>query len=288
MNLFMSVGAMKAGTTWLYHVMRHHPQVHFSRKKELHYFAHQAGIANSLNLEHRKKIGERQIARLALKLKRSEISPREYQEGLAWYTDYITKELSDDWYLNLFEREKRHDSEQFCADFSNLSCFLDHDGWRHVRSLTQKLQVIYILRDPVARIWSHYKFHLQYSNHKQKGVPERDLHLFRKIISKRWFARNSMYCENIERLRGSLSDFELKIVYLDDLSRRPIETLNQIHNFIGIRECLYPDLDLQKKRNTSLRIDIPREFLDCIKEVFGEEITNMKSQGIFRDEWLDI
>jgi hypothetical protein len=39
-NLFLSIGAMKAGTTWLYAVLERHPALHFTPEKELHYFYH--------------------------------------------------------------------------------------------------------------------------------------------------------------------------------------------------------------------------------------------------------
>ena len=39
-NLFLSIGAMKAGTTWLYAVLARHPALHFAMEKEIHYFYH--------------------------------------------------------------------------------------------------------------------------------------------------------------------------------------------------------------------------------------------------------
>lgn len=38
MSLFLGIGAQKAGTTWLFHQLRRHPDVSFPRGKELHYW----------------------------------------------------------------------------------------------------------------------------------------------------------------------------------------------------------------------------------------------------------
>lgn len=38
MNLFLGIGAQKAGTTWLYHHLTGHPDVSFPQGKELHYW----------------------------------------------------------------------------------------------------------------------------------------------------------------------------------------------------------------------------------------------------------
>jgi hypothetical protein len=43
-KIFLSVGAMKAGTTFLFEVLRQHPKICFTPEKELHYFAHIRGL----------------------------------------------------------------------------------------------------------------------------------------------------------------------------------------------------------------------------------------------------
>lgn len=47
-NLFLSIGAMKAGTTWLYAVLERHPALHFTPEKELHvssiFFGHNFAV----------------------------------------------------------------------------------------------------------------------------------------------------------------------------------------------------------------------------------------------------
>lgn len=45
-NLFLSVGAMKAGTTWLYEQLKDHPEIYFTPRKEIHYLANTVGIEN--------------------------------------------------------------------------------------------------------------------------------------------------------------------------------------------------------------------------------------------------
>jgi hypothetical protein len=47
-KLFLSVGAMKAGTTWLYDKLKQHPDIHFSPQKEVHFLSHYYGHTNSL------------------------------------------------------------------------------------------------------------------------------------------------------------------------------------------------------------------------------------------------
>ena len=37
---FLGIGARKAGTTWLHHNLRQHPQIWMPPQRELHYFDH--------------------------------------------------------------------------------------------------------------------------------------------------------------------------------------------------------------------------------------------------------
>lgn len=48
-HLFLSIGAMKAGTTWLYAVLARHPALHFAMEKEIHYFYHRYVDQSQLN-----------------------------------------------------------------------------------------------------------------------------------------------------------------------------------------------------------------------------------------------
>lgn len=54
-NLFLSVGAMKVGTTWLYGQLKDHPDIHFTPEKEIHYFANKVGIESQLSHVNRIK-----------------------------------------------------------------------------------------------------------------------------------------------------------------------------------------------------------------------------------------
>ena len=36
-RLFLSIGAMKAGTTWLYSLLQRHPKIQFTPEKKIHF-----------------------------------------------------------------------------------------------------------------------------------------------------------------------------------------------------------------------------------------------------------
>lgn len=284
-NLFLSVGAMKAGTTWVYDKLQHNPNIHFSNEKEIYYFSHIDGVANSLSSEKRVRRAKRAIRKSSIDFKNKDINIHEHMETLDWYLNYSSYEINDKWYESLFLEEKTNNNDVFCSDFSNLNCFLSDEGWKHVRSTCENLKVIYILRNPIERLWSHYKFHLQFINHNEMKFPEKNIELFKKIISKPWFSRNSYYSKNIQSMNKNLKKEEFKIFYLDDISEKPNEMLKEIEDFIGVTNYDYSSLELKSRKNTSIKKDIPEDWISLIEEYLNEETTRLKSMGIYHNEW---
>lgn len=284
-NLFLSAGAMKAGTTWVYDKLKHNPNIHFSREKEIYYFSHIDGVANSLTTDKRLRRAKQALRSSSKKLKQGELKFPEYMDEVNWYLDYASQEVDDDWYFNLYDKEVIHNPDFYCADFSNLTCFLSDTGWGHVKKIAKNIKVIYILRNPIERFWSHYKFHLQFVKHAEMNTPEQNIKLFDRITSKPWFIRNSMYSENIKNMQRNLEQGEFKVYYLDDISADPEAYLKDIESFIGVAQYDYSKFNLQKRNNTSIQKSIPLEWEDKIKGILHEEIFNLKQLGYFHSNW---
>jgi hypothetical protein len=53
-NIFFSIGAMKAGTSWLYEALRLNPDINAVPIKEVHYLWHRFGTFQLLSREQRR------------------------------------------------------------------------------------------------------------------------------------------------------------------------------------------------------------------------------------------
>lgn len=53
-----------------------------------------------------------------------------------------------------------HCDNQWCADFSNLTCTIPVDGLEQISTLADNVCVTYCIRDAVLRAISQAKFHL--------------------------------------------------------------------------------------------------------------------------------
>lgn len=280
-NLFLSVGAMKAGTTWLYEQLKNHPDIHFTPEKEIHYFANKVGIENQLN--HRNRI---------IKLKETmqdtaNGNPKYISENLekiCWYSEYArNNEIDNDWYLSLF---RFNDCKRYNADFSNLYCQMDSSGWDNVRKVSSNIKVIYTLRDPIERLWSHYKFHMKWVNREDEALDAGFEH-FKHLLDQHFFWVNAEYAKNYELLKQSLTSEELMVLYFEDFREKPVEMLIEVQRFLGIQEIAPDSQNLNKKVNKTKSFSMPSEWREYAMERLSTPMQEMKNAGIFHRNWTD-
>lgn len=281
-NLFLSVGAMKAGTTWLYNQLKDHPDIYFTPEKEIHYFANKVGIENQLNRKSRVEKLKNQIDRVrygSLKFL------AEHNEELAWYALYANQDvISNQWYESLFIL---NENKKFCADFSNLYCLMGEDGWDNVRKTARNVKVIYTVRDPFKRLWSHYKFHQKWIGNEEKTL-DATFNDFKSLLDKDFFWRNAQYADNYLRLKNNLNEDELLVLYMEDTIENPVDSLERIQKFLDV-EISLPGLgDLDKKVNATKSFNLPEDWEVLMKEKLKPEIEKMKSIGLWHESWINI
>ena len=281
-NLFLSAGAMKAGTTWLYNQLKDHPDIYFTPEKEIHYFANKVGIENQLNRKHRVEKLKNQIDRL----KNGNLKfLAEHTEELAWYALYANQgEVTNQWYESLFTFNEQ---KKYCAVFSNLYCLMDEDGWDNVRKTAKNIKVIYTVRDPFKRLWSHYKFHQKWVGNED-GTLDATFNDFKSLLNQDFFWRNAQYADNYLRLKNNLNEDELLVLYMEDTIKNPVDSLERIQNFLGV-EISLPELEnLDKKVNATKSFNLPQDWEVLIKDKLKPEIEKMKSIGLWHDSWTDL
>ncbi|XKF16218.1 sulfotransferase [Halomonas sp. BLK-85] len=278
-NLFLSVGAMKAGTTWLYEQLKDHPDIYFTPEKEIHYFANKVGIEKQLN--HRNRI----IKLKKLMEKCAKGNPAYIAKNIdeiAWYANYAhPKEISNDWYESLFSQNVER---KFCADFSNLYCQMGPDGWENVNQVAKNTKVIYTLRDPLSRLWSHYKFHMKWVNREDEAL-DAGFENFKDLLDKPWFWVNAEYAKNYCLLKEYLPEENLKLLYFEDFRQSPEEELTKVQDFIGVDRVPMPEGDLKRKVNATKDFEFPEAWKEYALKKLSPIYEECISEGILHRDW---
>ncbi len=154
-TLLFCVGATKAGTSWLHSQLAAHPDCSLRSLKELHYFD---GIENG-KLEKQRAQIEGMVQTLLGRMldanteKRAELS-RRIEDRAGWekvlglghedtaaYLDYLCEGAEG----------------RLVADITPAYGLLSEDRLAQMAQLLPDVRFVYLMRDPVDRIWSHVR-----------------------------------------------------------------------------------------------------------------------------------
>ena len=225
-KLYLNAGQMKAGTTYLYSILRPHREIFFSPEKEIHYLSQRYGefriLSDSVRLRKAKSISD-----IAGRLDRP--LPR-YQETMQWIVDYLRPPTTAGWYEDMF---RGHRPDQWAADFSNLTCTIPVEGLRQVAELADEVKVTYCIRDAVSRAVSHTKFHLKFAGEQHDLASLSDHELRRLLMSDNIYPQSQSEA-HIAALHEVFGDDRLRIIRCESLWSDPRAVVDQVTDFLQI------------------------------------------------------
>lgn len=159
-TLLFCVGATKAGTSWLYEALRDHPQCHVPPVKELHYFDSFGPKARGWQvkaLTRRLDTLERQLTGAVTdgETARAEMLARRLEASRELLGVIDSPRETDAAYVAFLTRGAG--AARVVADVTP-SYSLQSGRWiRRMLGTSPRSKVLYLLRDPVARLWSQVR-----------------------------------------------------------------------------------------------------------------------------------
>ncbi|MCP5061606.1 MAG: sulfotransferase domain-containing protein [Ignavibacteriae bacterium] len=208
---FLIIGAAKSGTTSLYYYLKQHEQIFMSSVKEPNYFA----LIDNL-------------------IYRNGTVGKGYEQGFCF-----TKEE----YLKLFENAKPN---QLCGEASPIYLYNENTAL-NIYNYNPNMKLIAILRNPVERAFSNFKYHLKADLEKTKNF-EKALDLEENRKREKWwwgyyYFEAGLYYKQLKRYYDIFPHENIKVVLFDGFTKSPKIKLNEIFNFLGVA----PRLEIQNK-----------------------------------------
>lgn len=163
-TLLFGVGAQKSGTTWLYNLLKTHPECHCSETKELHYFdvLHRKG--EQTHLTQRVELLQKLTARAAMAKEPTRGNLKEQMNRISRLIDmYPEKSGNHSKYLSILL--DGYVGQKIACDITPSYSTLDRVIFREMSSLGPS-QFIFIMRDPVDRMWSQIRMAVAHSTAK--------------------------------------------------------------------------------------------------------------------------
>lgn len=167
-TILFGLGAQKAGTSWLHRMLQRHPQVHLPLVKELHYW----DAVRAPHFKFPAIIAEKEAefvdrAWLPQRVRRYQTMhalSRGYVRSYVARWNAILASGGDDHqdYLKLMETGARH--HRVIGDITPAYALLDRDTFGEMARLGSDVRFVFLMRDPVARLWSGIKHRVRVSN----------------------------------------------------------------------------------------------------------------------------
>lgn len=223
---FLVIGAQKAGTTWLDRNLRGHPEVWLPPEKEIHYFdlPRPWPFAALLFAPSRPA---RHWAKARLKRDWAKVAGGEQTKE--WFFRYYFFPRGDGWYGSLFKPRR----DEICGESTPRYATLSEKEIRHTRGLMPNLKIVYLLRDPIDRMWSDLAM-FQRPRFGGQGLRKADHKTVHDFLSNPENLAHSLYQKNLSRWLKHFAAEQVFIGFQDEVSRNPRDLLHRLALFLGV------------------------------------------------------
>jgi len=273
---FLGIGALKTGTTWLYLNLRNHPDIRMTPIKELHYFNQPLLIPNII-----RHLKSRQL-RLQLKRTILRCLNEKSYEQVGWLLRFYFLPRNDRWYSSLFSRGFGQKAGEVTPGYSHLR----ENAIARIHKLMPNLRIIYLLRNPILRTWSHAAMHFRVRGRKLENVRDEELFEFFKLD---WISRHSDYLTNLEKWGKYYPENQFLIGFIDQIAENPRDFLRNIYNFLEVDSSQKVIPDIADKKMFSQYPDIPIRFSSCLAYEYYDIIKRLHTRfsNRYTADWLE-
>lgn len=223
---FLVIGAQKSGTTWMDRNLRAHPDICLPPEKETHYFDLPKNIPFVFFVFASER-GDRYwvINRLKRAYRRAKANPA----ALGWYLRYYFLPRTDNWYSSLFTP----DAGQVVGDITPHYAVMDEKKIAHVHALSPTMKIIYLMRNPIERMWSQAAMHFSERSGYQ-GIHTIDEQTIIKFLCKPKQLAHARYFKNLQRWEKHYPSEQIFTGFFEDIAGAPEQLLKSIFQFLGI------------------------------------------------------
>jgi hypothetical protein len=219
---FICIGAQKAGTTWLDRNLRRHPRLWLPPVKELQYFSElYLPATRKWTTRHRVETATRILTRYIGKTPADEWD----DAHISRLCDIASGFVSDEWYGRIFAGAA---DGKICGEITPDYSTIPEDGIRHIARLSPSVKIIFLMRDPIERSWSHIRMMAKARRITDVGELEamaRSLEQFRRAD----------YTSLIRNWTSIIPRERFHTAFADDIAEAPHQVLEALCGFLGIR-----------------------------------------------------
>ena len=278
---FLVIGAQKSGTTWLYQNLRAHPQIWLPPEKEIHFFDFPPLIPFYFLLF----APERSIRHWGMnRMIRDYHKVKAGQQSASWYMRYYLLPRTKRWYRSLFTPNEGQVAGEITPRYSALN----DKGVAKVHALMPNAKLIYLLRNPIDRMWSDLAMYHS-SRFGHDGLHTIDEQRILSFIENSKHLASSRYINNLARWEQYYPSSQIFVGFQDQIRDEPQNLLKAIYQFLEVDSVHQPNSSIVNKRiNSHSYPEIPGHIAKMLARTFIEDIETLHQRfnNIYTAEWL--
>ena len=206
-----------------------------------------------------------------------------------WHLNYFLRPRSAQWYESLFAPGKDRVIRR-CHAFVRTYGRESDCGYQKD---FPDLKIIYILRNPIDRTWSHILLRcLGLVGWQTEELTEEVVRktVFERDLNDQWLFSNGYYMENLSRWEKYFPPEQLFVGFYDDLKQNPRQFLSTICEFLQIEGSLnHQTQQLETRYNEKpIQLPIQPDIEAIFSNIYLEELQHLaKRFGGVTSDWLN-
>ena len=237
-TLLYCVGATKAGTSWLYRYLHDHPDCAMPAVKEAHYW-------DTFGAERR----EKQLVAYRVRLREMRAAKvQANKEGRGWQVENMDRRINEmKALIATLDGDRTGDTAyaawltngrtaaSLVADITPNYAMLSDDELARMRDLSPSTKFLYLIRDPLDRLWSHIRMQARRQRQDHEVYEKKSNNILYRILNRGQephILERGDYPKVIRKLRRVIPEGRLLIQFAEDLFTP--DGLAQLCAFLGI------------------------------------------------------
>ncbi len=283
-TILICVGATKAGTSWVYDHLAGHPDCYLRSVKELHYFdPPESGLSRMQARANAADI-TRMTARLAGANPGQSLHLLRRIADMAAWNAVLDRGSGDLEAYRGYLTEGRQ-GQRVVADVTPSYALLPVAALRRLVDVAADVRILYLMRDPVARLWSHVRMLAQ-----REAKPGQDIAVLAEARMERALAGDDLYFggrgdyrSSLDRLRAAFQPARLLAMFTEELMTAP--GLARLWAWLGIGPG---PVDFENRVHAGVRLPLLPTHRDRARSALREQYDYVaKAFPTLPSAWLD-
>jgi hypothetical protein len=268
---FICIGAQKGGTTWLDRMLRQHPDVWLPPTKEVHYFNRVferkiAGPTAEFTKIDRARMES--VLNTIRRILQNKQHPADKIAEIHCLSLIGTDAPTDETYGRIFQTAPEN---SLCGEITPNYARLPDEAIGHMVGLLPQVKLMFVIRDPIERDWSHLRMQDQRGELQRFSYAER--------LSRPALRGYSDYMTTIERYARHVPAENFLTLFFDDMATQPRKFLKQAFAFLGLDYARGEFRNIDEPVHAGQAKPIPPDLYDTLRNNLAPAYKRLLSLG---------